>query len=250
MADKAEQELHDLADRITDLLGADLLGLYVHGSWTGGDFVPQRSDLDLLAVLRSDPEPSLLTQLGKLHASVATDHPAWADRVEVEYLSLDGLARSRSDPRPMVRISPGEPIHLVPATSHYVLNWHAARTGGVALFGPEPRLLMPEIPEAEVRAVVLEHIRQWPGWVSETPGPGFQAYAVLTLCRAWSVVVDGVRRSKRQAADEVIRRLPEWAPLVTWARRWWYEGGSADEPDRLPSVRAFVVEVARQVDEL
>lgn len=57
--------LDQLTDRIVGALGADLLGLYAYGSLVTGDFAPARSDLDLLAVLRVDPEARTVDVLAR-----------------------------------------------------------------------------------------------------------------------------------------------------------------------------------------
>ena len=184
-----------LSRDIDGVLRDDLRGLYVHGSWVLGDFDPRRSDVDLLAVLAADPTPGIVEALRALHEQLAADHPDWADRVEVEYLSAIALTSFRTDPHPMVRLSPGEPLHLVPATRHYLLNWSAARERGVVLRGPRPQDLIPEISVAEWADVVREHARQWPDWLSEMRAPGQQASAVLTLCRALFSIEQGCQVS-------------------------------------------------------
>jgi len=70
-------------------LGADLLGLYVHGSWVVGDFEPARSDLDLLAVLEREPDESLIARVGPVLSAIESAHPQWRGRVEVEYVALE-----------------------------------------------------------------------------------------------------------------------------------------------------------------
>lgn len=232
--------LDRLARDIRAALGPDLLGLYAYGSWTAGDFDPRRSDLDLLAVLAADPTEGTAATLGALHAAVERDEPAWAGRVDVEYLSVAALAGHRTGPRPMVRLSPGEPLHLTPATDHHLLNWAAARDRGAALYGPPAADLMPPIPAAAVAAVVRAHVAQWPEWVTGMRGPGGQAYAVLTLCRALHVLAGGGQVSKRAAGRWAAARHPEWAELIGWAERWWYAGGLDAEPGRYAEVERFV----------
>lgn len=208
--------LDRLGRDIGAVLGDRLLGLYVHGSWVLGDFQAERSDVDLLAVVAGDPS-GLLEPLRAMHERLTADHPEWTDRVEVEYASVAALARFRDDPRPMVRISPGEPLHVVPATRHYLLNWYAAREWGATLHGPPPEDLIPAIPAAEWAAAVREHLRQWPEWAQEMRGPGPQASAVLTLCRALHSLDTGRQVSKRAAATWAADALPTWRPLITWA---------------------------------
>ncbi len=236
-----------LSGDIADALGDQLLGLYLHGSWVLGDFDARRSDLDLLAVLADDPSARTAEVLRSLHDRLAADHPEWTDRVEAEYVAATALARFRTDPRPMVRISPGEPLHVLPATRHYLLNWYAAREWGLTLRGPRPQDLIPAIPAADRVAVVREHASRWPEWVAEMTGPGGQAYAVLTLCRALHSVETGGQVSKRAAASWAADALPARADLVDWAARWWYEAGPDSAPDRAAQVTDFVTEVAARI---
>lgn len=247
MPGDARAVLHQLADRIPDALGEGLVGLYVYGSWVTGDFDDQRSDLDLLAVLGSDPTTSTVEVLTSLHRRLAEQHPSWGDRIEVEYLSRQALTDFRSDPRPMVRISPGEPLHLVRATRHYLLNWYMARQDGVPLRGADPAEVIPEIGVAEFREVVAEHAANWPLWVQDMRSPGAQAYAVLSLCRALHSIKEGGQHSKREAAGYGVAELPSWASLIRWAEGWWYRSGANSEADRLPEVCRFVQDVSDRV---
>lgn len=59
--------LHRLTDEIVTTLSDDLLGLYAYGSLVTGDFAAERSDLDLLAVLRADPTTNTAGVLRRLH---------------------------------------------------------------------------------------------------------------------------------------------------------------------------------------
>jgi predicted nucleotidyltransferase len=247
VASTAHALLQRLATDISAALGGDLLGLYVHGSYACGDFDPDRSDLDLLAVLATDPTTGTLAVLRRMHRQIATENAAWADRIEVQYVSSAALSDFRTDPRPMLRISPGEPLHMGSATGHYLLTWYAARTRGLALRGPAPDAVIPAIGADEFRAAVVEHAIQWPEWVLDHHTVGAQAYAVLTLCRALVSVSQGRDFSKRQAARYGSENLPRWADLIRWAEAWWYHGGSDSAPGRLPEVIRFVREISAQI---
>ncbi len=236
--------LDRLAGDVCDVLGPELLGLYVHGSWVEGDFSAARSDLDLLAVLALDPDDARATRLRMVHDAIEHDFPEWAGRIEVEYVSQGALADHHDNDRVLARISPGEPLHLVPVSGHYLPNWYSARTAGQVLIGPEPGAVMPEITVAEVIAVIGEHARRWPDWVRDADSPGAQAYAVLTSCRMLALIGDGQRLSKRRAAAVAARALPDHARLIDWACRWWYEDGSDEDPVRTADVRAFVDHVS------
>ncbi|MHB8274128.1 MAG: nucleotidyltransferase domain-containing protein [Dermatophilaceae bacterium] len=47
--------------------------------------------------------------------------------------------------------------------------------------------------------LALDNAANWPKWVQDMRGPGPQAYAVLTLCRALHSVTEGRQISKKQA---------------------------------------------------
>ena len=235
-----------IAVRLTTALGDGLLGLYAHGSWVSGDFAPLRSDLDMLAVLSRQPDELLLSLLDDTHARLAAHHPQWAGRIEVEYVALSTIEAFAADPsnpgeHVIARISPGEQMHLLPATSHRLLTWASVQEGGHPLYGPTPSTLLPPVRVDVVTAAVMDHVRDWPEWVRDMRSPGGQAYAVLTVCRALHLVREGTQVSKRQAAEYAVTEVPEWAELIRWAQDWWYAEGSdaedSDTPRRFASWR-------------
>ena len=66
--------LAELVGRLPDVVPT--VGLYAAGSLGTRDFEPERSDLDLVAVLERDPDPGELTALGALHTALAGEFPA------------------------------------------------------------------------------------------------------------------------------------------------------------------------------
>jgi len=228
---------------ILQALGESLVGLYVFGSWVAGDFDPARSDLDLLAVLDGDPTERLADDLSAMHQRLAVDLPVWSDRVEVEYVSVAALSEFRAQQHLMARISPGEPFHRVRVTNHHLLNWYSARYEGRSLIGPAAGELIPDFTEADFRAVVLEHARQWPHWVQDHKSPDSQAYAVLTLCRTLYSATEGGQSTKRCAAEYGRERLPQWRDLIAWALLLCYNRTDAIAVDQHREVTRFVREV-------
>lgn len=242
----------EITRALTQLLADGLLGLYAHGSWVSGDFAPLRSDLDMLAVLDAQPDGSLLSMLRPTHARLAAHHPQWAGHIEVEYVALGTIETFAADPgtaegHVIARISPGEHLHLLPATSHRLLTRAGVRESGHPLRGPAPQTLLPPVIAEVVRAAVLDHVRDWPEWVRVMRSPGGQAYAVLTVCRALHLVREGSQVSKRRAADYAIVEAPDGAELIRWSRDWWYDGGSDDEDSRHPEAIRFVDETTAAI---
>jgi hypothetical protein len=246
MAEPAEV-LARLAANLVEALGDDLLSLALHGSLALGDFAPGRSDLDLLAVLASDPTAVTLAGLDEVHARLDTDFPEWHGHVEVDYVSaaaVEAVVRGADESHPMIRISPGEPLHEVEASRHYVLNWAAALQADQPIAGAAPSTVLPAIDRRLIHQVVLQHVRAWPEWVRDMQGTGAQAYAVLTLCRAAETLASGRLVSKLAAANVGRSRFPEWSALIDWAQDWWYQGGSEFDHGRFEDVRRFVNDVS------
>lgn len=245
----------DIARGLEAALDGRLLGLYVHGSLVAGDFSPTRSDIDLFAVLPTPPDEATLAAVAPVHQSVEERHPGWTGRVEVETVGLPTLVGVRCDTSPEVfapadrimRVSPGEGLHLLPTNAHRILTWATVREKGRAVIGPPSTELLPSFPAELTRAALLEHVRDWPSWVEDMRSVGGQAYAVLSICRAWGAVVEGEQRSKKAAADRFAETRPDDAGLVAWARDWWYSGGSDQEPDRFADVQGFVVRTSRDI---
>ena len=244
--------LDDLAAGLTAALGDDLLGLWLHGSLVAGDFDPARSDLDVFAVLRGRPDDATLAAVAPVHASLEARHPGWRNRVEVETCGLPTLLAlsGGADAGPedvIMRLSPGETLHLLPASRHRVLTWTTVRERGRRLVGPPAADVLPPVAPDLTRAALLEHVRDWPLWVEDIRSTGGQSYAVLSLCRAWCAVVDGEQLSKLAASDRFAATRPEDADLVAWARDWWYAGGSDGDPGRFGEVRHFVIRTSRAI---
>src|SRR5215207_9576778 len=74
---KPGEVLARLAADLVEALGDQLLSLALHGSWALGDFTPGRSDLDVLAVMATDPRAATLAALHEVHARLTTDFPEW-----------------------------------------------------------------------------------------------------------------------------------------------------------------------------
>lgn len=176
----------------------------------------------------------------------------WRGRIEVEYVALATVRAWASgstppDPGTIARVSPGEELHLLPASSHRLMTWASVRDIGRPLTGPPASGVLPGVDATWARSALLDHVRDWPTWVRGMTGAGGQAFAVLTLCRARHRVLAGEQLSKRSAATVTAAALPGWAPLVLWAQGWWYDGGRDDEASRLPEVIRFVDETSAQL---
>jgi predicted nucleotidyltransferase len=215
-----DELLYDLRDRIRQILGEKLVGLYLYGSLVTGDFDPGVSDFDLLAVTADEIDDEAFDRLRKMHLDLVTEHPAWENRVEIVYLPAEGLRTFRTQESVMVAISPGEPFHRKAAGKEWTINWWLVRERGRTLYGPDPKTVIDPISRQEFLDTVRAHAQRWRDWVTESRSRKAQSYARLTLCRALYAAVHGEQPSKRQAARWAQDRFPERVRLIEEALEW------------------------------
>jgi predicted nucleotidyltransferase len=240
--------LGDLLARIRAVLGEKLVGLYLYGSLVTGDFDPEISDIDLLAATTVDIDEGEAAALKRMHDDIAAEYEEWDNRIEVQYLALEGLKTFRTRTSRMGNISPGEPFHVIEAGKDWLMNWYVVREKGIALYGPPPEAIIKPILKGEFIQAVADHAHAWRTWIKDTKGSRpYQGYAILTACRALYAYRHGEQVSKKRAAQWVAKELPEWADLVVSALRWRLEARHvkvADPEATFPQAERFVHNVS------
>lgn len=119
----------------------EVVGVYVVGSAVGGDFDPAGSDVDLLVLLRSTPTESDLELLRHVHHTVAA-YP-YGDRLEIEYVGVEQL-RPDGIQGASISVAPGGDLSLGPSNAA-ADDIHGAHALGIALIGPSPDSVFPEV---------------------------------------------------------------------------------------------------------
>jgi len=212
--------LTELLTAMQTILGEQLVGLYLYGSLVTGDFDPQVSDIDLLAVIASELSDEAFYALHTMHDNFVARHKEWDNRIEVAYVSAAALKTYRTQRSLIAVISPGEPFHHKEAGRDWLINWYLVREKGVTLFGPTPDKFIDLITKEEWLQAVREYTSVWREWIQHTYQRKEQAYAILTLCRAYYTLSKGEYPSKKQAALWAAEKLPEWASFIKQALVW------------------------------
>ncbi|HEU5318195.1 MAG TPA: nucleotidyltransferase domain-containing protein, partial [Chloroflexota bacterium] len=187
--------VQDLTAAIRDALGANLLALYLWGSYAVGDFDPQLSDVDLVAVVHRNVTGDEYAALDALHRQIAARYPVWAGRVEVAYATRATLDHPETGGE-IVRISPGEPLNRRRSDSRWTVDWYVVRTRGIPLHGPPPTVLLAPITPAQFVESVRANVDTVGEWVETVRGRRGDAYAILLMCRALRATLHGDQLSK------------------------------------------------------
>ena len=219
------------------LLGSDLIGLYLGGSFATGDFVPGVSDYDLLAVCARDLSDAHVGRLRTYHATLAVAEPE-SLRLEGDYAPRASLvAEGTTEPAWWFRDGAlQQPEFMLSAD-----NIANMRADGIALYGPPPRELLPVVTPDDVRAAVRNMLAEAPDASSERAA----AHEILGVARSLAALETGTPTSNlaglRWALTHMERR---WQDVVRRAAE--VRGGAAvDESD--DHLRRALVDLRRSL---
>ena len=219
--DDINRLLADLLNRMRQTLGHKLVGLYLYGSLVWGDFDSDISDIDLLALTEGDLDLEEFGRLDKMHRAFLQDYPRWDDRLEIAYYSVRGLQTFKTARSPIAVISPGEPFNLKDAGYDWQINWYVVQEKGRKLYGPDFKTLIVPVSQQEFVAWVKAQVEEWREYVVHTRASRpYQAYTILTMCRALRAVETGEQVSKKAAARWAQARFPEKAGIIQKALDW------------------------------
>ncbi len=214
--------LHQFLSRVRAVLGPDVVGLYLYGSLSLGDFDPTSSDIDAVVATATPLGPGAITELRGLHAALHVSDGDWARRLDVSYMPLAALRRYDLTAARHPFSSTVSPFDIIEHGRDWVINLYIMRETGVAVAGPPPRTLIDPITPDDLRAATRHILRA--SWVRHIDGPDwmrpckYQAFTVLTMCRTWYVLERGAVVSKPQAARWAQEALAtRWTPLIRWA---------------------------------
>ncbi|MFI9784400.1 nucleotidyltransferase domain-containing protein [Kitasatospora sp. NPDC051984] len=174
--------------------------LWVHGSLALGDYRHGRSDLDLIAVLPTAPDPRLRTELSVLHEELIAERPG-AEKLHCTYLPQDALADPAAD---HFTFAQGEPMDR-PVT---VITRRELLDGGLRLAGVAPDVLLLPVGDPELHAHLRADLRTYWYPVTDRPGPWqhdiWVDFGPITAARA----TIALRESRLVTKREAIAQLP------------------------------------------
>lgn len=215
-------------------LGDDFVGMLLLGSLALGDFDPLRSDVDFLVVTHAQPNPAQFEHLRALHARLRTSALPFASNYEGVYIPLANLRRYRPEDAHAWLGSDG---HFAWETqgSDWILQRHVARERGVIVSGPHPHDLIDAVPAEERLRACAALLQEW--WAPKLADPRdlrdaeYQAYAILTMCRARYTLATAEIAGKPLAARWMTERGDARTAAAISAALQWRRGDLLDELD-------------------
>ena len=231
-----QPQLEDVLEAVSEVLGPDVLGVYLYGSAVSGG-LQHRSDLDLLVVVEALPDREARAALvGEL---LPVGRRAGV-RPEVRSVELTVVVRSDV-----------MPWRYPPRRAFQYGEWHRddylagmvpdpvddpdlavlltmVLAASVTLVGPAPSRLLAPVPPSDLRRAVVDVI---PGLEADLEPD--TANVVLTMARVWVTLATGEIVGKDAAATWALERLPAPVRPVLVRARDVYLGAADDRWDDL-----------------
>lgn len=231
------QQLDALTQALENILGDQLVGVYLHGSLAFGCFNPQRSDLDLLVRIQKQMDVEQKSRLGHLLLELS----GMPCPIEISFLSWQQLFPWR---------------YPTPYDFHFSEDWRddftcALNSGewqrwndtewkdpdlaahivvcsqrGIRLTGLDFADAFPTVPSADFRQSILQDVLSPDfGLLSDIRHP---VYVLLNGCRTLAYLQDGHILSKAEGGGWAAANLPgEYQPIIQSSLQA-YAGGSKE----------------------
>lgn len=199
-----------LVQRIYHVLGDGLLGLYQVGSACLGDYIPGKSDLDIVGVVRhalSIEQRNELAQ-GLDHASF----PCPAKGLDLVLFMAESARLSVSEPSYEFWFATGASWHPENWESgqgtEMVIFLELCRRHGISLFGPSPERLIAPVALEYLLAAFQDMLEWHQTKVLDIFHDPRGQYSVLNACRVLAYVAEGQFLSKTAGGKWLLTQEP------------------------------------------
>jgi hypothetical protein len=211
---------------VESLLGEELIGIYLQGSFALGDF-DLHSDVDFIAVIERDLTPSQVGALQEVHGRIHDLNSRWAKHLEGSYFSRATVLTAPRRGDLLWYLDNGARTLIRSDHCNTLLVRSIVREQGIALAGPPPETLIEPVPPEALRGEIYTTINEWGQDILRDPSRinnrFYQAFVVLNYCRMLHDLQRGQAGSKLAGAEWMVYSglAGEWVGLIerSWTRR-------------------------------
>jgi predicted nucleotidyltransferase len=240
--------LHDLTKSVTAILGDNLIGLYLQGSFAVGDF-DEHSDVDFLAIIQHELTTHELAALQAMHQRIFALLIPWAQHLEGSYFPIKMLGRYEPKrDRPFYLDNGSQELIRSDHDNTWVVRW-TVREHGIPLFGPPPDEIIDPIPPKAMHQEIIKTMHDWAEEIFsgsyQIDSRWAQPFAVMSYCRMLQTLSNGRIESKKAGVIWAQNNLAqEWQPLIqqAWQERPnpWEKVYQPIRPEATAEAHAFI----------
>ena len=222
--------LNEFVSQSKEIFAGNLTGIYLHGSAVMGCFNPEKSDLDLLIVVREELSDETKLQFMNLVVELNKRAPAKGLELSVVkeevckpfvyptpfelHFSITHLAWYQSNPREYVEKMKGTDKDLA---AHFIITYHRGKT----LYRKKISEVFAPVPAADYLDSIWCDIENAVEEIAENP-----MYLTLNLCRVLAYKKEGLIVSKQEGGEWGLRNVhrPEFQSLIVEALKEYQSG--------------------------
>lgn len=239
-----------IGEQLQQVLGENLIGVYLHGSLAFNCFNPDTSDVDFLVVVRDRLDAATKRRIAKALIELSRDAPKKG--LEMSIVTRASLRDFRY-PTPYelhfgnewIRRYEADEVDLEAERTDPDLAAHltVVRERGVRLVGaPIEEVFLPIPRHAYLRSIANDAAYASRNLVSDP------VYGVLNLCRVLAFIHDGVITSKAEGGEWAVRRVPANFVPLTQAALDAYAQGDQLRLANGEQLHAFAAYAAREIN--
>ena len=215
--------LHLLLSQVKEILQGQLIGMYLYGSLSSGDFNPKSSDVDFLVVTASQLADQKISELEAMHKQIWATSLKWAAKLEGAYVSKK-LVRHHDQQGALCPTVNERKFYMARLGRSWDIQRHVIREYGVVVEGPDPQTLIDFLGPQEIRGAVVDILQDWwfpmlddPSWLRDH-STEYHAFAILSMSRALHALEHGIIVSKPSAAQWAKEKLDQkWSRVIDQA---------------------------------
>lgn len=205
--------LDDFVQQNKSILGDELVGVYLHGSAVMGCFNGEKSDLDLLVVVKGELSDRVKRQYMDMVVELNRFAPAKGMELSIVrekvcnpfvyptpfelHFSISHLNWYQSDPEDYIKKMKGTDKDLA---AHVTILYHR----GKALYGKEVKAVFSEVERADYLDSIWSDIENAAEEIMDN-----SMYMILNLCRVLAYVKDGSILSKQEGGEWGLGHVPQ-----------------------------------------
>lgn len=214
--------MSSLSTQILDIAGREeIVGICLTGSLATGDFRPGKSDIDFIVVTRGNLPPEIVDELGKMHCRLRERGLPY--KLDGDYVPQSAIRRYDPDNSTYPHLGSDGHFAVERHDIDQLIPWAIMRDCGVILHGPPPALLIDEIKSEVILRSNYQTLKYW--WepmltTDQLEDEEYQAFAILTMCRALYNFEYEEMASKATAAQWAKSEHSKFSEAIESAERW------------------------------